>query len=74
MQNIAIFQERLKKLREEHRGLSRKTLSELCGLPSGTIRKYERGEVENPSIDSIEAIADYFEVTVDYLIGRANFR
>lgn len=74
MQNFGLFQERLKKLREEHHGLSRKTLSELCGLPPGTIRKYERGEIENPSIESIEAIADYFEVTIDYLIGRANFR
>lgn len=74
MKNFVIFQERLIKLREEHRGLSRKTLSELCGLPSDTIRKYERGEVTNPSTESIEAIADYFEVSVDYLIGRANFR
>lgn len=74
MKNFVIFQERLIKLREEHRGLSRKTLSELCGLPPDTIRKYERGEVTNPSTESIEAIADYFEVSVDYLIGRANFR
>ena len=74
MQNYELFRERLQKLREEHKGLSRRTLSELCGLPSGTIRKYERGEIENPSVESIEAIADYFEVTVDYLIGRANFR
>lgn len=74
MQNCHVFQERLKKLREEHYGLSRKTLSELCGLPSGTIRKYERGEIENPSIESLELIADYFSVSVDYLIGRSNVR
>ena len=70
MQNNELFRQRLQHLREKKRGLNRKTLSELCGLPPGTIRKYERGEVENPTIESLELIADYFSVSIDFLIGR----
>jgi transcriptional regulator with XRE-family HTH domain len=62
------FPERLQYLRERKR-LSRKVLSELCGLNSDAIRRYERGEDE-PRLHSLVAIADFFEVTVDYLVGR----
>lgn len=61
------FRERLQRLREKKR-ISRKVLSELCGLNSDAIRRYERGEAE-PTLHSLVAIAEYFEVSVDYLIG-----
>lgn len=65
------FPQRLQELREcQHK--SRIVLSELCGLPPGAIRRYERGEIK-PSIDSLIAIADYFHVSVDYLLGRTNY-
>lgn len=59
------FRENLKRLRER-RGISRRVLSELCGLSSDAIRRYERGEAE-PTLSSISAIADFFEVSIDYL-------
>lgn len=62
------FQRRLQWLREKKR-ISRKVLSELCGLAPDTVRRYERGERE-PRMTSLTALADYFEVSVDYLIGR----
>ena len=55
-------------LREKKR-ISRKVLSELCGLNPDAVRRYERGEAE-PTLHSLVAIAEYFEVTVDYLVGR----
>lgn len=64
----AEFSKRLRSLREAA-GISRCTLSELCGLSSDSIRRYEIGEIV-PSIQSMVAIADYFGVTVDFLIGR----
>lgn len=66
------FQHRLKRLREQKR-MKQVVLSELCGLSRGAIGKYERGE-QMPTLDAVTRIADYFEVSLDYLIGRANFR
>ena len=64
------FPSRLRRLRERE-GKSRVVISQLCGLPNGAIRKYERGEI-SPNIDSLIAIADYFRVSTDYLLGRTN--
>ena len=66
------FPERLRRLREEKRQ-SRAVVSELCGLYRGAVRKYERGEIM-PTMDTLIALADYFEVSLDYLCGRTNFR
>lgn len=66
-----VFPKRLRELRKKDRK-SCKVLSELCGLTPGAIGKYERGEVM-PTVESLEAIADYFGVTTDYLLGRKNF-
>lgn len=65
------FPKRLRTLRERQR-ISRKTLSELCGLASDAVRRYERGEAE-PTMQSLVALADYFEVSLDYLTGRVTY-
>ncbi len=67
-----LFHERLRKLREERR-MNRATLSELCGLERGAVRRYERGE-RIPSVPALVALADVFEVSLDYLTGRSKFR
>lgn len=67
MEQFAI---RLQRLRESKKPVrSRKVTSELCGLPSDAIRRYERGEAE-PTLSSLLLIADYFEVSLDDLTGR----
>lgn len=66
--NAVEFRRRLQHLREKKR-ISRIVLSELCGLSSDAVRRYERGEAE-PSLKSLIALAEFFEVSVDYLIGR----
>lgn len=65
------FPHRLQKLRERRR-MSRKALGELCGLSKDMVGQYERGERE-PSVGTLIELADYFEVPVDYLLGRQNF-
>ena len=64
------FPQRLKQLRKGKK-ISRRTLSGLCGLSSGAVRRYESGEVA-PSFDSAVAIADFFGVSMDYLAGRSD--
>lgn len=62
------FPERLRRLRERER-MDRKKLGECCGLSKSIISKYERGERE-PTASSLEKIADFFDVTTDFLLGR----
>lgn len=66
------FPNRLRRLREQNHK-KQKVLSALCGLPHDAIRKYERGEVK-PTMDALISLADYFEVSLDYLTCRTNFR
>lgn len=66
-----LFSKRLEALRTRQRR-SRIVVSELCGLPPDAIRRYERGEAL-PNVESLIAIADYFCVSVDYLVGRTNY-
>lgn len=65
------FSSRLQRLRERRR-IDRKTLGECCGLSKNIIGQYERGEKE-PSLKTLIEIADFFEVSTDYLLGRQNF-
>ena len=65
------FPQRLRRLRERRR-MSRQALGECCGLSRTVISRYERGERE-PTASSLEKIADFFGVSVDYLLGRKNF-
>lgn len=65
------FPVRLRKLRERRR-INQKALGECCGLSKNIIGKYEKGERE-PTVKSLIKIADFFEVSTDYLLGRQNF-
>ena len=67
-----VFRVRLQQLREKKR-ISRRVASELCGLSSSAFRRYERGEQE-PTLHSLVAIAEFFGVSVDYLVGRRDLQ
>lgn len=62
------FPQRLRELRERKR-VSRRVLSELCGLSKNMIARYERGE-RVPSIADAAVLADFFGITLDALWGR----
>ncbi len=62
--------ERLKQLRIKN-GLKQQELANMFGLSSGTISFYE-SEQRKPDIDSIVAVAKYFDVSTDYLLGLTN--
>ena len=66
------FPRRLRRLRERRR-MNRKALGECCGLSKNIIGQYERGERE-PMASSLVKLADFFDVSVDELLGRENFR
>ena len=64
--------ERMKALRKS-RGLRQAAAAELIGLSYMSYRRYETGERE-PSVSSLWKIADFYGVSVDYLIGRSEAR
>ncbi|RCW56565.1 MULTISPECIES: HD domain-containing phosphohydrolase [Halanaerobium] len=66
------FAKRLKKLRKED-SLSQADLGEKLGYARTTIANYEQA-TRFPSIDTLFSIADFFEVSLDYLLGRTEIR
>ena len=63
------FQERLNRLRRE-KGLSQEDLAEVVGVTRQAVQKWESG-ASRPDMDNLTALADYFGVTLDYLVlGR----
>ena len=62
------FGERLKELRQE-KNIGQVELAAKIGVSKGIISLWEKGKRE-PTLSSLVAIADYFSITIDYLIGR----
>jgi transcriptional regulator with XRE-family HTH domain len=67
-----IFIERIKQLRESQ-GLTKHGLAAKLGIGNNSIVQYESG-IRTPNIELLEKYADYFNVTTDYLLGRAKNR
>ena len=60
----------LKKLREEM-GLSQSALARDLGIGASTIAMWETND-RMPTAQFLEKVAIYFDVSVDYLLGRTN--
>lgn len=58
----------LKSLRTSN-GMTQDQLAKVLKVSRSTIGMYEKGDRE-PDYETLEAIADYFNVDVDYLLGR----
>lgn len=65
-----MFSERLKELRDEL-NISQYKLSKDLNLSRSAISAYELNK-RQPDFEILERIADYFNVSIDYLIGRSN--
>lgn len=65
------FSARLKELRKGKR-ISQTALGEVAGITLKQIQRYERGENE-PTASVLIALAEYFDVTIDYLVGKSDF-
>ena len=61
---------KLKEIRKA-KGISQLKLALDLNMSQNTISRYETGERE-PGINELIKIADYFNISVDYLLGRTN--
>lgn len=67
---MAHLGELIAELRQD-RGPTQKELGDILCVSSGTISNYENG-VHLPDVDKVIALANYFHVTTDYLLGRTS--
>lgn len=68
---MATFGSILEELRKD-RKMTQKELSEVIYVTTGTISNYENDRYL-PDIEKLIMLADYFNVTVDYLLGRVSY-
>jgi len=66
------FSERLLLLRREHK-MTQAQLACVIGIHESGLRKYELGSMQ-PTLPVIIALADYFQVSLDYLCGLSDAR
>ena len=66
------LKERMKELRTE-RNLSQKQAAAELGIGITTYCRYELG-MREPGASLLDQMADYYDVTVDYLLGRCDNR
>lgn len=67
-----IFQDRLKLLRKE-KGITQEQLANSLNIPPTTIRRLETSN-SIPRRERLSAIADFFQVSIDYLLGQTDNR
>lgn len=64
-----LFKDRLKALRTARR-ITQKEMGEYPGISTRAYQYYEGGE-RYPDFEGLLALADYFQVSLDYLVGRS---
>ena len=63
---------RIRDLRED-RDLKQKDLAKLLGVHQTTYSEYELGKLNIP-VAALHKLADYYGVSVDYLLGRTRIK
>ena len=66
------FYKRVRDLREDH-DKTQKDIAVLLNMHTTVYQRYERGERELPLWAAIK-LADYYRVTLDYLVGRSDVK
>ena len=64
---MTVFAEKIRMLRAKH-NLSQSDLAKICGNKQASASKWETGENSYPSVKALLKIADYFHVSLDYLV------
>ncbi len=68
---MAYFVERLKLCRKESNSTQRQ-VAEAIGTSEQNYQRYERGS-QQPTLSVLIALAEYFNVSLDYLTGRSDY-
>lgn len=69
MLDFSVFSARLRTLRKDKKA-TQEDLARLLEVTTNHYQKIEYGQI-NISVTVLDALADYFGVTTDYLLGRS---
>ena len=69
---MSTFPERVKELRQENRYKQRE-MADILGLKLRGYQEYEYGHAY-PTVPGLIQIAEFFQVSTDYLLGRTDIR
>ena len=61
---------RIRELREDH-DLTQRQIAAVLGMPQPQYFRYEQGYRDIPT-DILIALADYYQTSTDYILGRTN--
>ncbi|WP_246105429.1 helix-turn-helix domain-containing protein [Sporomusa termitida] len=67
---VIFFSDRLKTLRNKHK-INQTVLANLLNVSQRQISYYENGK-DTPPLPALITLADYFGVSLDYLVGRSD--
>lgn len=65
-----ILNQRLKSLRLEHK-VTQQSVADALGVTVGNVQKFEYGTAK-PKLENVIKLADFFNVSLDYLVGRTD--
>ena len=67
---MSVFSDRLKEIRNM-KGVTQKAVAEYLGITEQAYQKYEYA-MREPNHEATIKLADYFDVSIDYLLGRSD--
>lgn len=65
-----ILNQRLKSLRLENK-VTQQSVADALGVTVGNVQKFEYGTAK-PKLENVIKLADFFNVSLDYLVGRTD--
>lgn len=68
---MKIFRDRLRELRIQNK-MTQREIATYLGITQPSYIRYENGKSE-PTLECLVKIADLYDVSVDYLLGRSNY-
>lgn len=67
---MSVLSERLKQLRID-KSVTQKCIANHLGITEVSMQRFEYG-TSRPKLDNLIVLADYFGVSLDYLVGRTD--
>ncbi len=56
---------------KDSKGYLQKDIAKSSGMSLRTYQRYEKGQVQ-PTLPVLIALADFFDISIDYLVGRSD--